>query len=84
MIFVDLEKIYKNRDVPNKYILTQIVSARARQMSEQKGRALSEDSNEKFITLAMQELMEGRISFRFADPGVAVPTPKRTHVALEE
>jgi len=37
MIYMDLETIYKNRDIPNKYILTLVVSARARQLSERKG-----------------------------------------------
>ena len=31
MIYMDLEKIYRERDIPNKYILTLVISARARQ-----------------------------------------------------
>ena len=59
MIFMDLEKIYKNRDIPNKYILTLVVSARARQLSERKGAISGYD--EKFITRAVEDLVQGRI-----------------------
>ena len=36
MIYMDLEKIYRERDIPNKYILTLVISARARQLSERR------------------------------------------------
>ena len=48
MIYMDLEKIYRERDIPNKYILTLVISARARQLSER--RDLSGD--EKYISMA--------------------------------
>ena len=35
MIYMDLEKIYRNRDIPNVHT-TLVVSARARQLSERK------------------------------------------------
>lgn len=59
MIYMDLETIYKNRDIPNKYILTLVVSARARQLSERKGAISGYD--EKFITRAVEDLVQGRI-----------------------
>ncbi|MDO9543859.1 MAG: DNA-directed RNA polymerase subunit omega [Synergistota bacterium] len=65
MIFMDLEKIYKNRDIPNKYILTLVVSARARQLSERKGAISGYD--EKFITRAVEDLTQGRINYSFVD-----------------
>lgn len=65
MIYMDLEKIYRNRDIPNKYILTLVVSARARQLSERKGAITGYD--EKFITRAVEELMQGRIKYSFVE-----------------
>ena len=65
MIYMDLEKIYRNRDITNKYILTLVVSARARQLSERKGAITGYD--EKFITRAVEELMQGRIKYSFVE-----------------
>jgi len=61
MIYMDLEKIYKDRDIANKYVLTLVVSARARQLSERKGVVSGYD--EKFITMAVNDVTEGRINF---------------------
>lgn len=65
MIYMDLEKIYRERDIPNKYILTLVVSARARQLSERKGAA--EGYDEKFITRAVDDVTEGRINYKVID-----------------
>ncbi len=65
MIYMDLEKIYKNRNIPNKYILTLVVSARARQLSERKGAISGYD--EKFITRAVDDLTQGKIRYSFTD-----------------
>ena len=65
MIYMDLETIYKNRDIPNKYILTLVVSARARQLSERKGAISGYD--EKFITRAVEDLVQGRIRHSFGE-----------------
>jgi DNA-directed RNA polymerase subunit K/omega len=65
MIYMDLEKIYKNRDIPNKYILTLVVSARARELSERKGAISGYD--EKFITRALEELAEGKIKYSLVE-----------------
>jgi len=71
MIYMDLEKIYKERNIPNKYILAIVVSARARQLSERKGVAASD---EKFITSAVDDLMKGRIKYTV----VEAVAPKNT------
>ncbi|MCE5201659.1 MAG: DNA-directed RNA polymerase subunit omega [Synergistaceae bacterium] len=65
MIYMDLEKIYKDRNIPNKYILTLVIAARARQLSERKGALLGYD--EKFITKAVEDLIEGRIRYSVID-----------------
>ena len=65
MIYMDLETIYKNRDIPNKYILTLVVSARARQLSERKGAISGYD--EKFMTRAVDDLTQGKINYSFLD-----------------
>lgn len=73
MIYLDLERIYKERDIPNKYILTLVVAARARHLSIRKD-AFS--GSEKYITQALTELAEGRISYRV--------TPAKTVVGENE
>lgn len=65
MIFMDLDKIYEKRDIPNKYILTLVVAARARQLSERKGPLPGYD--EKFITKAVEDVTKGRIKYKFVD-----------------
>lgn len=61
MIYLDLEKIYKERCVPNKYILTLVVASRARQLSVRKD---AFNSSEKYITQALHELADGNISYK--------------------
>jgi DNA-directed RNA polymerase subunit K/omega len=61
---MDLEKIYKERDIPNKYILTLVVAARARQLSMRRDAFASD---EKFITKAVNDLTEGRIGYKIVD-----------------
>ena len=64
MIYMDLEKIYRERDIPNKYILTLVISARARQLSERKDLG----GDEKYISKAVSDVTEGRISYKIIDP----------------
>jgi DNA-directed RNA polymerase subunit K/omega len=65
MIYMDLEKIYRERGIPNKYILTLVIAARARQLSERKNTVLGGD--EKFITRAVEDVKEGRIRYKVID-----------------
>lgn len=58
MIFYDMDSLAEKQGIDNKYLLTVAVAARARALSEQKGRTLDED-NEKFISTALQEFDEG-------------------------
>lgn len=64
MIYLDLEKIYKETAIPNKYILTLVVASRARQLSLRKD-ALS--ASEKYITQALNELTGGRINYKVTE-----------------
>ena len=64
MIYMDLEKIYRERDIPNTYIQTLVISARARQLSER--RDLS--GEEKYISMAVDDVTNGRIAYRIVDP----------------
>lgn len=68
MIYLDLEKIYRERDIPNKYIMTLVVAQRARQLSIRKD-AFS--SSEKYITQALGELADGRIAYKVVGAGGA-------------
>lgn len=62
MICADIEKIFRERDIPDKYVLTLILAERARQLSERQGTGLGYE--EKFITKAMEDLEEGKVSFK--------------------
>lgn len=62
MICADIEKLYEERDIPNKYVLTLILAERARQLSDRKGTGLGYD--EKFITKAMDDVAEGRVKYK--------------------
>jgi len=64
MIFYDIEAIIRDRKIDNKYRLARAVADRARQLSEQKGRRLVEDSmKEKYISLALEEIAQGKVIF---------------------
>ncbi len=64
MIFYDIEEIIRKHGIENKYLLTVAVAERARQLSEQKGRYLVEDTTrEKFISLALEEIAGGKVVF---------------------
>ena len=56
MIYTDLEKIFSTTDIENKYALAMIVSTRARQLSEQKGRLLGGEGSERCISYAIEEI----------------------------
>jgi DNA-directed RNA polymerase omega subunit len=62
MIYNNLEKIYETARVENKYALAMVVSTRARQLSEQKGRALEGEGSERYITHAIEEIENGRLN----------------------
>ncbi|NLI96018.1 MAG: DNA-directed RNA polymerase subunit omega [Synergistaceae bacterium] len=64
MIFYDIEEIIRKQGIDNKYLLTVAVAERARQLSEQKGRYLVEDTaREKYISLALEEIASGKVVF---------------------
>jgi DNA-directed RNA polymerase subunit K/omega len=77
MIYMDLEKIYRERSIPNKYILAIVVSARARQLSERKGAAAGD---EKFITTAVDDLMNGRIKYSVVEAAVSKKTDEPVEI----
>ncbi|MDR1651910.1 MAG: DNA-directed RNA polymerase subunit omega [Synergistaceae bacterium] len=64
MIYYNLEKIYTASRIENKYALAMVVSTRARQLSEQKGRGLEGEGSERFITHAIEEIEKGNLSIR--------------------
>ena len=75
MKFYDLDSLGEKQGIDNKYILTAAVAARARALSEQKGRTLEED-NEKFISTALQEFDLGIVRlFPKEQTSVEPPAP---------
>jgi DNA-directed RNA polymerase omega subunit len=73
MIYNNLEKIYKTSKVENKYALAMLVSTRARQLSEQKGRALEGEGSERFITHAIEEIEAGNLNIDSGVTGASEP-----------
>ncbi|MDR0765104.1 MAG: DNA-directed RNA polymerase subunit omega [Synergistaceae bacterium] len=73
MIYNNLEKIYGTTRIENKYALAMVVSTRARQLSEQKGRLLEGEGSERYITHAIEEIEKGRLDI---DPAVVTGTPR--------
>ncbi len=67
MIFYDLDSLEDRQGIDNKYLLTAAVAARARMLSEQKGRTVEEEENEKFISTALREFDLGLIRVEFND-----------------
>ncbi|MCX7828630.1 MAG: DNA-directed RNA polymerase subunit omega [Thermanaerothrix sp.] len=66
MIFCDIDRICRERKIPNKYVLALVVAARARQLSERKGR-LGDD--EKYISRAIDEISRGDVVLSYGvDP----------------
>ena len=62
MIYTDLERIYRTTGIENKYALAMVISARARQLSEQKGRLLDGAGSERYLTYALEELRDGLLA----------------------
>jgi DNA-directed RNA polymerase subunit K/omega len=84
MKFYDMDKIAKKNNINNKYLLTSVVAIRARQISEMKGRILDE-KDEKFISLAMDDLDKGRITFHEKVPSSPQVQPEvKQDAELEE
>jgi DNA-directed RNA polymerase omega subunit len=67
MIYNNLEKIYETSHIENKYALAMVVSTRARQLSEQKGRSFEGEGSERYITHAIDEIAKSRLNI---DPAV--------------
>ena len=67
MIYNNLEKIFDTSRVENKYALAMVVSTRARQLSELKGRTLEGSGSERYITHAIEEIENLRLNI---DPAV--------------
>ncbi len=62
MRFFDMEKVADNVDVHNKYLLTSIVAHRARQISEMKRRRLQVSAEEKYISMALDDMENDRVA----------------------
>ncbi len=58
MKFFDIDRIQQNSGISNKYLLTTVVAARARALSEDRGSRVTEErgTGEKVISLALSEL----------------------------
>ena len=68
MLYPPMNKLTAN--VPNRYLLVNVVARRARQIS-QEAEDLGEKMDEKPVTLAIQEVAEGKLSVAAADIVIA-------------
>ena len=84
MIFYDIDSLAAKQGISNKYLLTAAVAARARALSEQKGRTM-EDENEKFISIALAEFDEGELALSPDGEELAMPCAgdASSHAGLE-
>ena len=64
MLYPPMNKLTAN--VPNRYLLVNVVARRARQLSEE-AEMLKEPLDEKPVTLAIEEVAEGKISVAASD-----------------
>ena len=67
MLYPAMNKLTAN--VPNRYLLVNVVARRARQIA-QEAENLGEPLDEKPVTLAIEEVAEGRISVAAADVAI--------------
>jgi DNA-directed RNA polymerase omega subunit len=69
--FFDIDKIKKNSGVSNKYLLTTVVAARARSLSEDRGSRAFEETGkgEKVISIALSELESDKLSVKMGVAG---------------
>ncbi len=86
MRFFDIDKIQANSGVTNKYLLTTVVAARARKLSEDKnGLGLDEKGRgEKFISKALAELESNALSVTFDVPEIDGGDPSKEHPVEDE
>ncbi len=68
MLYPPMNKLTAN--VPNRYLLVNVVARRARQIS-QEAEDLGEKMDEKPVTLAIQEVADGKLSVAAADIVIA-------------
>lgn len=68
MIYTDLENIFENTNIENKYALAMIVATRARQLSEQKGRLFDGEGSERYITYAIGEIEGDKLNIASTIP----------------
>jgi DNA-directed RNA polymerase omega subunit len=69
--FFDIDKIKNNSGVSNKYLLTTVVAARARSLSEDRGSRAFEETGkgEKVISIALSELESDKLSVKMGVAG---------------
>lgn len=67
MLYPPMNKLTAN--VPNRYLLVNVVARRARQLS-QEAEILGEPLDEKSVTMAIEEVADGKLSVAAADVAI--------------
>lgn len=83
MIFNDIEELLQKTGMADKYILTRVVSSRARQFCEKKSASLDDLTSGRCINQAILDLEEGNINLIFSEEKDFVPQEDGGHDPLE-
>lgn len=83
MIFHDLEALLQKTGMADKYILTRVVSSRARQFCEKKSASLDDLTSGRCINQAILDLEEENINLIFSEEKTLAQQEDGGHDSLE-
>lgn len=63
MLYMDLEHIYKEQGISDKYVLSMVVTERALQLSQLKNTIQEGVAKEKLISRAVDEAAHGKLTY---------------------
>lgn len=84
MIFHDLEALLEETGIVDKYILTRVISSRARDFCEKKSSSLDDLTSGRCINQAILDLEEGNINLIFSAEAPLTQQEGGGHGSLEE
>lgn len=83
MIFNDIEALLKKTGIVDKYILTRVISSRARDFCEKKSSSLDDLTSGRCINQAILDLEEGNVELIFPKEEPLAPQEGGGHGSLE-
>ena len=64
MLYMDLENIYKEQGISDKYVLSMVLTERALQLSQLKSTMQDGIAKEKLISRAVDEAAHGKLTYK--------------------